>query len=67
MQLLSEFANIVKKTDNMCDLFGSNWEIWAPKVVSYAKASCKAGTAEYLDILSGSTVAKGTYNVCCDM
>ena len=47
------------KKDNLGDLFGSNWDVWAPKILSFAKASGKTGTTEYIQLLSESNVSKG--------
>lgn len=46
--------------DNIDDLFALNWEVWSPKILSYAKASDKCGTREYTRVLAESPkVSKG--------
>ena len=42
------------------DLFSVNWELWAPKILSYAKAINKSSTKDLVELLSTSNVAQGT-------
>lgn len=67
LQLLHEFCNIVKKNENIEDLFATSWECWSPKILSYAKASDRVGTREYVELLSTSKVSKGEHVDMCSV